>query len=115
MDIEASELDENQIVGKSYKVVDVEENGQCDKKNIIKGGRLGLYPTGFNILRHSRGIKNPIKKYLSVEEAYEELEGYTMISERGIKITDPNSNFENTIIKQLYKKAYEPDFYEESI
>lgn len=54
-DVDVSELiGDRRIV--EYKTVEVE--GQ--KKKIIKGGRLHLYPSGMNIYRCSRGIKQPV-------------------------------------------------------
>jgi len=35
------------------------DDGKPIKKNIIKGGRLSLYPANFNMIRHSQGIIQP--------------------------------------------------------
>lgn len=47
-------------------VKEVEINGK--KKKFIKGGRLNLYPTGMNIYRCSRGIKNPSVSYIPYKD-----------------------------------------------
>lgn len=39
------------------------------KKPILKGGRLRLYPTNFNILRHSKSMNFPIKKEITYDMA----------------------------------------------
>lgn len=47
------------------------EDGKPIKKNIIKGGRLHLYPANFNMIRHSQGIKKPLVydcKYEDIKE-----------------------------------------------
>lgn len=40
--------------------LDLEDN-QSDKKAIVKGARLYMYPKGIRIYRTSRGIKNPLE------------------------------------------------------
>lgn len=40
-----------------------------DKKRVIKGGRLSMYPAKFNILRTSRGIKRPVITEMTYSEA----------------------------------------------
>ena len=47
------------------KVKEVEIDGH--KKKFIKGGRLHLYPSGMNIYRCSRGIKQPIITMMTYE------------------------------------------------
>lgn len=40
-----------------------------NKKRFVKGGRLSMYPTKFNILRTSRGIKRPVVEEMSYSDA----------------------------------------------
>src|SRR3712207_6372659 len=54
-------------VGQSFNIKEVEVEGM--KKKFIKGGRLHYYPTGMNIYRSSRGIKQPAVFHMSYEEA----------------------------------------------
>lgn len=54
-------------VGQAINVKEVEIQGV--KKKFIKGGRLNLYPSGMNIYRCSRGIKEPEKVMLTYENA----------------------------------------------
>ena len=77
-----------------------------ENKRVIKGARLKLLPAGIRLYRYSRGIKKPISKIVTYEEAEKELKnsGYTKVSEFGIEITDTERNFKNTFIKQSYKK-----------
>lgn len=46
-----------QKTDEAYKIKRVEIEGQ--KKSILKGGRLHLYPPGMNLYRHSKGIVFP--------------------------------------------------------
>lgn len=48
--------------GQALNIKEVEVDGI--KKKFIKGGRLHLYPTGMNIYRKSKGIKEPESKYV---------------------------------------------------
>ncbi|MGU8608455.1 rolling circle replication-associated protein, partial [Clostridium perfringens] len=54
-------------VGQSISIKEIEIEGK--KKKFIKGGRLHYYPTGMNIYRASRGIKQPIVSHISYEDA----------------------------------------------
>lgn len=45
------------------------------KKAVLKGARLKLYPTGMQIVRHSRGIKQPDVELKSESDALEEVKG----------------------------------------
>ena len=45
----------------SNVAVDVEGADGKKEKRIVKGARLHYYPSGTNIYRRSRGIKNPIR------------------------------------------------------
>ena len=50
------------------------KNGNV-KKAIKKGARLHLYPTGMQIFRHSRGIKEPEPEWMEQEEAEAAVKG----------------------------------------
>lgn len=47
-----------------------------NKKRLIKGGRLSMYPTKFNILRTSRGIKRPVIDEMLYSEAKKVISSY---------------------------------------
>ena len=53
------------------KVIEKEINGET--KRFIKGGRLHMYPVGFNFFRKSRGIKYPERKKMKYQEAKKEV------------------------------------------
>ena len=46
-----------------------DEHGNHQKKAIVKGARMHLYPSGFNLYRCSRGIKKPISYSITEGEA----------------------------------------------
>lgn len=56
------------VLEKSYKDTD----GRTVTKKIVKGGRLHMYPAGFNIFRCSRGVKRPDIVTLDYEQAKKE-------------------------------------------
>lgn len=41
-------------------------------KKFVKGGRLRLYPCGMNIVRHSRGVKQPVSEVIPVDDVEKE-------------------------------------------
>lgn len=53
------------------KVIEKEIDGNT--KRFIKGGRLHMYPVGFNFFRKSRGIKYPERKKMKYQEAKKEV------------------------------------------
>ena len=74
-------LDEVQHMSKDKQLQALSASGQVDekefaddagavkKKKFVKGGRLFLYPPGMNIIRSSKGVKQPEVEYMSREKA----------------------------------------------
>lgn len=73
-----------------------------EPKSFIKGGRLYMYPPKFNLYRISRGIKKPIKEYLSYHVAKEKAGLRLPTYSKGIRISDTEKNFDNMIIYEYY-------------
>lgn len=73
-----------------------------EPKSFIKGGRLYMYPPKFNLYRISRGIKKPIKQYLSYHVAKEKAGLRLPTYSKGIQIRDFDNSFENRIIYEYY-------------
>lgn len=98
------ELDEIQgkTDGKEVKIVEVDENGEKVKKAIVKGARLDLYPSNFNMLRYSRGCKKPIEEMMYQDEVTKKVLGATKTFESAVKMIDESTGFENTIVKSQY-------------
>lgn len=70
-DIEFNEKLDNKVSGNQIKTVELtdEVTGEKVLKKYIKGGRLHMYPAGFNMYRKSRGIKEPIVTEMEYEQA----------------------------------------------
>jgi hypothetical protein len=84
-DIDIEKFKENN----KFKIVNaVDENGIKGKKAIIKGARLYFYPTGFNIYRHSRGIKRPEIYETTEAEAMQKLGGAVLTYEKTVQLSD---------------------------
>lgn len=96
------ELDECLAAEKTIKgsVKTVEIDGQ--KKAIIKGARLDLYPANFNMIRCSRGVKRPEVEMMTQKQANKKVLGATKTFENAFKLTDTESDFESFIIKEYY-------------
>lgn len=101
-DMELDEIQGARTDGKEVKVVEVDEDGKKVKKSIVKGARLDLYPSNFNMLRYSRGCKKPIEELMYQDEATKKVLGATKTFESAVKMIDENTGFENTIVKTQY-------------
>lgn len=75
-----------------------ESNG----KRYVKGGRLHMYPTNFNILRCSRGVKRPSIERITEIEAQKKVSAGTLTFEKTIHLLDEENEFENTINYRYY-------------
>lgn len=82
----------------NVKCVDV--NGV--KKKILKGGRLHFYPTGMNIYRASRGIKQPTVTRMSYENAKKIVGAGTPTYSTRTVVLDDSGKHLNSIIHEQY-------------
>ena len=73
-----------------------------EPKSFIKGGRLYLYPPNFNLYRCSRGIKKPTKEYWQYSVIKEKAGLTKPTYSKGIKLTDTDSIYNNTIVYEYY-------------
>lgn len=104
-DIEVNAYNEEVIkeYTSSAKVVEykeIEVDGQ--KKKFVKGGRLHLYPSGMNIYRKSRGIKEPkieTVDYWDIDDIQDLKPSYVS----AVSICDDDNNELNNIIYEVYK------------
>lgn len=87
-------------VGHAVSIKEVEIEGK--KKKFIKGGRLHYYPTGMNIYRTSRGIKQPTVTHMSYEEAKKIVGAGTPTYSTCTLIQDDDENIINTIVYEQY-------------
>lgn len=99
-DAMALDLDINKF---KIKVVDDEKGNQ---KRILKGARLQLYPSKFNLYRCSRGIKKPLEEYLELEQAEEKVSAATLTFDRSYVLSSAEclSDLDDVvnIIRQRY-------------
>lgn len=104
------ELDENKLsdliydgvikIGQTIPVKEVEIDGV--KKKFIKGGRLCYYPPKMNIIRCSRGIKQPIVSHMEYDEAKKIVGADTPTYSTRTVILDDNDEILNSIIYEQY-------------
>lgn len=80
----------------------VEKDVQGQKKKFLKGARLVFYPTGVNIYRKSKGIREPIKEKMSYKEAQKKVGCAKPNFKYGIELNDTEKEFKNTLIKEQY-------------
>ena len=79
--------------------IDIEEkNG----KKYVKGGRLHFYPPGINLYRKSKGIKEPERQRMKYDKIKGVVGSLKPHYTSAIKISDQESEFENTIIYEQY-------------
>ena len=95
-----SDEDKNGMVFSEIREVEVK--GSNEKKSIIKGGRLHMYPPKFNIYRPSRGIKKPVVSYETEKNAQKKVSAATLTFEKTIELSDSDSQFSNTINYRHY-------------
>ena len=76
------------------------------KKSIVKGARMYLYPAGFNLYRHSQGVKYPtIIKDIPEAEA-QKMVGFAKPDyEKTVGFLDENGEVVNFINYRQYNKA----------
>ena len=82
-----------------------DEQGKHQKKAIIKGARLRLYPPGFNLYRTSRGVTRPEIWQTTEAEAQKIVQGAPLTYEKTIAVTDETGDVKNTINYRQYNKA----------
>lgn len=90
--------------GKINEVDVTGEDGTRQKKAIIKGARLSMYPPGFNIYRTSRGVKRPTESKMTEGEAQEIVGDAPLIYEKTLQVIDGAGDIRNTISYRTYIK-----------
>ena len=98
-DIEVSEENSKRLEGHP-DLVEKEVNGST--KKFLKGARLVFYPTGVNIYRKSKGIKEAEKEKMSYKNAQKKVGARNPNFKYGVELIDEEKNFRNTLIKEQY-------------
>lgn len=91
--------------GRLGEVEAEDEQGRRVKKAIIKGARLYLYPSGFNLVRCSRGVKRPEVLHTTEGEAQEIIGTAPLTYEKTIAIVDESGETRNIINYRQYNKS----------
>lgn len=98
--------------GRLAEVETVDQQGRKQKKAIIKGARLHLYPPGFNLYRCSRGVKRPQVLHMTEWEAQEIIRDAPLTYEKTIAVTDSQGQTLNIINYRQYNRARAEDHTE---
>lgn len=107
------EVDEAKSSGIDFSPSDIKEvestddDGNKVSKRVVKGSRLYLYPSGFNIYRCSRGIKIPKFEEVTRQEADRKISenGMILYNSSAYRITDTDSGFRFAVQNERYKKV----------
>jgi len=91
--------------GRITEASTIDEQGKQQKKAVIKGARLRLYPPGFNLYRASRGVKRPEIWQTTEAEAQEMIHGAPLTYEKTIAVTDEAGAIKNIINYRQYNCA----------
>jgi len=107
-------LDEVQHMSKDKQLQALSASGQVDekefaddagtikKKKFVKGGRLFLYPPGMNIIRSSKGVKQPEVEYMSREQAQKKVSSAKETFSCAYEIVGDDGLVVNRISKAYY-------------
>ena len=94
----------------NLKIVDsCDDDGKPIKKMVIKGARLCLYPTGFRLFRHSRGVTYPTVTYCSEKEAQQIVGDAPKVFEKTIQVITNDKKLVNTINYRQYNRNRKED------
>lgn len=81
-----------------------DEQGRTKKKKFVKGGRLYLYPPGMNIVRTTRGIKQPEVEIMTLAEATEKVSSAKLTYSSAYEIIGDDGQVVNRISKSYYNR-----------
>lgn len=100
-------LEDAQKDERAFRSVESSEMKCIDgqSKAVLKGARLSMYPVGFNMIRHSKGLREPEETYMTYSEAEKKTSGATEVFSSTFKIKDTNTEFESIIYKAQYNKS----------
>ena len=81
-----------------------DEQGRTKKKKFVKGGRLYLYPPGMNIIRTTKGIKQPEVEIMTLAEAKEKVSSAKLTYSCAYEIVGDDGEVLNRISKSYYNR-----------
>lgn len=79
-----------------------DEQDRTKTKKFVKGGRLYLYPPGMNIIRTSRGIKQPEVEIMTLADAKEKVSSAKLTYSCAYEIYGDDGQVVNRISKSYY-------------
>ena len=79
-----------------------DEQGRTKTKKFVKGGRLYLYPPGMNIIRTTKGIKQPEVEIMTLAEAKEKVSRAKLTYSCAYEIVGDDGQVVNRISKSYY-------------
>jgi len=80
----------------------IDEQGNIKTKKFVKGARLIMYPPGMNIIRKTKGIKEPIIEYMDRKSAEKKVSAATETFSRVYEILNDDGEVINRISKTYY-------------
>lgn len=101
-DMDMNDLQPNEVLGQTIKEVEIDQEGEKIKKYYVKGARLNYYPVNFNMIRYSRGIKQPTVEMMSQKMANKKVSAATLTYEKTVKLQDIENDFETIINTRYY-------------
>lgn len=94
-------LDAGHVIEKQF----TNDREMTKEKKFIKGGRLGLYPAGMNIIRTTRGIKHPEVERMTYEEAQKKVSSAKLTFSRSYEIVLDDATVCNSLTKSYYNRS----------
>ncbi len=79
-----------------------DEQARSKTKKFVKGGRLYLYPPGMNIVRASRGVKQPEVETMTFSQAKEKVSSAKLTYSCSYEVVDDDGVVLNTLSKRYY-------------
>lgn len=81
-----------------------DEQDRTKTKKFVKGGRLYLYPAGMNIVRTTKGIKQPEVEIMTFSEAKEKVSSAKLTYSCAFEILGDDGLCQNLITKSYYNR-----------
>ena len=95
--------EQEQVAGLEVREVDFKDARELTKtKRFVKGGRLHLYPPGMNIIRRSRGIRDPETEWMTRGQARENASRGGLTFSGAFDVMSDDGRYMNTIQREFY-------------
>jgi hypothetical protein len=79
-----------------------DEQDRSKTKKFVKGGRLYLYPPGMNIVRSTRGIKQPEVETMTASQAKEKVSSAKLTYSCAYEVVGDDGAVVNSLVKSYY-------------